>query len=42
MHMLDEDHDYSVNTMLTPYYACVSEFHFKQKLFINFLLFAVI
>ena len=29
--MLDEEDDFSVNTMLTPYYACVSEINFKQN-----------
>ena len=29
--MLDEEDDYSVNTMLMPYYACVSEIYFKQN-----------
>jgi len=31
MHMLDEEDDYSVNTMLMPYYGCVSEIYFKQN-----------
>jgi hypothetical protein len=29
--MLDEEDDYSVNTMLKPYYAYVSEIYFKQN-----------
>jgi len=31
MHILDEENDYSVNAMLTPYCACVSEIYFKQN-----------